>query len=369
MAEDTEQHEKTEDATPRKRQEAREQGQVALSTELLTAASLCAGLGAMVFGGGLLAASAGGLIERALGSFGARGTSDLSALDAAGLLGESLKTMGGAVLLIAVPLLVVVMLVSYGQVGFQVTPKAIAWDVTKLDPLKGWSRLVSRRSLVRTLTALLKIALIATTMGVLAWQQLPNITALSGSELGPMLAGMGHVVLRCAAGALIAICVIAVFDFGYQRWQHESELKMTKKELKDEAKSSEGDPHLKAKIRGIQRELARRRMMADVPKATVVVTNPTHYAVALRYEQTGDDNADPAARRAPYVVAKGADLVAQRIKEIAREAGVVCYEDVTLARALHAHVEIGEQIPEQYYQAVASVLAYVYRLQKRAQRA
>jgi flagellar biosynthetic protein FlhB len=163
------------------------------------------------------------------------------------------------------------------------------------------------------------------------------------------------------------VATIALGDFVYQRWQHENELKMTKHEIKDELKRAEGDPHVKARVRQIQRELARRRMMSEVPKATVVITNPTHYAVALRY----DRDASPArgtnvsARRAPYVVAKGADLVAERIKQVAREADVTCYEDVALARALHAGVEIGQEIPEELYQAVASVLAYVYRVQRK----
>jgi flagellar biosynthetic protein FlhB len=140
---------------------------------------------------------------------------------------------------------------------------------------------------------------------------------------------------------------------------------MSKKELRDEHKNTDGDPQIKARIRQLQREMARSRMMADVPKATVVITNPTHYAVALEY----DRESGPAGGRAPRVTAKGVDRVAQRIKEVAAKAGVPCYEDVPLARALHASVEIGDEIPERFYQAVAAALAYVFRVDERAGRA
>jgi flagellar biosynthetic protein FlhB len=261
-------------------------------------------------------------------------------------------------LAVAVPLFIGAGIVAYAQIGLRVTPKATRWDPARLNPFRGISRIVSVRGLVRALLAFAKIVVITTTMAVIAWGELPRLAQLSGSELGPMLAGLGRVILRATVGALIAIVSIAIADFFFQRWQHERDLRMSRTEIKNELKNTEADPRLKARVRQVQREMARRRMMADVPKATVVVTNPTHYAVALRYER------EPGGRkRAPYVVAKGVDLVAQRIKEIARDANVLCYEDVALARALHRECEIGDEIPETLYQAVASVLAYVYRVQ------
>ena len=171
---------------------------------------------------------------------------------------------------------------------------------------------------------------------------------------------VGHVILKCSIGAMTVVLALSLVDLAYQRYQHEKDLKMSKQEVKDDMKSSEGDPHLKARIRAVQRELASQRMMQDVPKATVVVTNPTHYAVALLYERGGEDGVGAST---PRVVAKGVDHIAQRIKEVAREAHVVCFEDVPLARALHAQCEIGDEIPVDLFQAVASVLAYVYRVQ------
>lgn len=365
MAGEDEKQDKTEDATPRRRQDAREEGQVALSTELLSAAALCAGMAALALAGGMLARSSGALIEGSIGALAVRGKDELSIPDTLSLFRGSTSSMLAPALFVIVPMWVCGMLVAYTQVGFQVTPKAIAWDLARLNPAKGLARLFSARSFVRAVLALAKILVITITMGAMAWRDLPNLARLSGSELGPMLAGLGRAALHCVAGALIAISLLAIFDYGFQRWQHETGLKMTKKELRDELRSTEGDPHIKARVRQVQREMARRRMMADVPKATVVVTNPTHYAVALRYDRraVAANGSTARARRAPYVVAKGVDHVAQRIKEVAREAGVVCYEDVALARALHAKVEIGDEIPESFYQAVASVLSYVYRVQ------
>lgn len=365
MADDEDKDSKTEDATPHRRQEARDEGRVPLSTEVIVAVMLSLSLGVAVMSGGLIAQACGGLLHDSFLDLGVRGTQELTVRDAELLVGGSARSVSLSVIAVAVPLFLGALLVAYGQVGFRITPKATSWDVSKLNPFQGWSRIVSTRGLVRALLALAKILVIAITMSVMAWGELPNITRLAGSDLGPMLAGLGRVTLRCTAGALVAIVALAAADFFYQRWQHERDLRMSKTEIKNESKNQEADPRLKARVRQVQREMARRRMMADVPKATVVVTNPTHYAVALCYERAPAPGPDgkPRARRAPYVVAKGVDLVAQRIKAVARDAGIVCYEDIALARALHRDVEIGEEIPEAFYQAVASVLAYVYRVQ------
>jgi flagellar biosynthetic protein FlhB len=365
MAGDDDKDSKTEDATPHRRQEAREEGQVPLSTEVIVAVMLCLALATLVLGGGVLARSSGGLLEASIHSLASNGTQELSVRDADLLIGDSARAVAFALLIVAVPLFLGAGLVAYAQVGLRITPKATRWDPSKLNPFTGFSRLLSMRSFVRAMLALAKIVVIAITMATLAWAELPDIMRLAGSDLGPMLVGLGSVLLRCTVGALIAIVALAAADFFYQRWQHERDLRMSRTDIKNELKNTESDPRLKARVRQVQREMARRRMMADVPKATVVVTNPTHYAVALRYERESAPGPDGVrrARRAPYVVAKGADAVAQKIKAIARDANVICYEDVALARALHRDVEIGEEIPEAFYQAVASVLAYVYRVQ------
>jgi flagellar biosynthetic protein FlhB len=228
--------------------------------------------------------------------------------------------------------------------------------------MQGWSKVFSSRGVVRTATSFTKTLLVTAATTWMAWHDVPKIAALAGSELGPVLAAMGTVFTHCALAALIAIVLIAAFDLFYQRWQHGRDLRMSRKDIQEEMKSTDGDPQVKARIRTIQREMARRRMMSEVPKATVVITNPTHFAVALRYDREGDE----ARGKAPILVAKGVDDVAQKIKAVAREAGVPLHEDVPLARALHAQVEIGQEIPEALFQAVAGVLAYVYRIQGRA---
>ena len=220
------------------------------------------------------------------------------------------------------PLMLVGVIVGYAQVGFRVTPEAVSFDPSRLDPIKGLGRMFSARSAVKTAQALAKIALIAGVMASIAWMQIGKITLLGGGELGPVLAGIGHVAARCSAGAIGTVLLLAVIDLLFQRFQHGRDLRMTKQEIKDEMKSSEGDPHLRSRIRRVQREMAGRRMMAEVPSATVVVTNPTHYAVALRY-----DDDERAQKSAPRVVAKGVDFVALRIKEIGRAS---CRERVLL---------------------------------------
>lgn len=361
MAEYDDQEERTELATPRKRQEAREQGQVPLSQEIVAAVLLLALCLALLVGGGELAARFGAMCARGFEIAGKNGARELSVGEASGLVsgiaGFGLQTL----LLLLAPIYAVGLLTGYGQIGFALTTKALSIDPAKLSPTRGWQRIFSMRGVMRTALAIAKILMISAAMGAAAWSQRENMVRLAALELGPALAGIGHVVVRCIAAGLAVVFSLALFDLVFQRWQHEKDLRMTKQEVREELKHTEGDPHVKARIRRVQREIARSRMMAEVPKATVVVTNPTHYAVALRYGR--DDDASKG--RAPRVVAKGVDHAAQRIKEVAREAGVVCYEDVPLARALHAKVEIGDEVPVELYQAVAGVLAYVYRLQKR----
>ena len=360
MADNVEKDQKTEEATPRRREEAREKGQVAQSKELVAALMLCSGLGAIVLGGGRLASEAGDMVRAFVAQVALAQQLDFSPEAASAQFKQALGSMVGPLMAVFLPAVAIGALVGYGQVGFRVTPKAVETDLTKLNPVKGLERLFSMRSFFRTGMSLAKIAAIALTMTVIAWTQIPGVIELSGSELGPLLVGIGHVALRCTGGALVAILVLALADFFYQRFQHDKDLRMSKQEIREEHKATEGDPKLKGRVRAIQRELAQRRMMADVPKATVVVTNPTHFAVALRYERDAEGAARTAA---PVVVAKGVDQVAERIKQVAREAGVTLYEDVQLARALWRQAEIGDLIPEELYGAVAVVIRYVWQVE------
>lgn len=351
------QEQRTEEATPRRRDEARERGQVALSTELVAAVGLASGAGVLALAGAQLMHTAGGEIRRAAGSLASLGTQELSVRQSAQILDASISGVFKSLALVVVPTILIGALTSYAQVGFKLTPKAIEADPEKLDPVKGAQRILSLRGLVRTALAASKIMLIVGAAAAVAWMHIDVIARVGTNEIGPMLAAIGVVVMRTISAALGAILLLAVLDVIYQRFQLERDLRMTRQEIKEEHRLTEGDPHVKARIRAVQREFAQRRMLSDVPKATVVVTNPTHYAVALRYER-GDT---PGRRAAPVVVAKGVDHLAQRIKELARAAGVRCHEDVPLARTLYARVKVGQEIPEELYAAVAAVLATVYR--------
>lgn len=362
--EDDDPDSKTEDATPRRLAEARERGQTPFSSELLAALVLAGWLGMFLFAGGAvfraLALTLRGVIE----IVSLRGREELTVEDAAALLQTfASETFAPALVLMGLSLALAA-LVGYGQIGFVVATKALEIDPSKLDPNKGLRKLFGVQSLVRTGFSLLKTVVIVGVTAWMAWLQIEEISSVVALEIGPALAALGHIVLRCLSAALLAIVAIGVTDLFVQRQQFHKQLRMSKKEIKEEARQSDGDPHVKARIRRVQREMAQRRMMSEVPKATVVITNPTHYAVALQYDREA-----PAEKRgAPRVVAKGVDLVAQRIKEIAREAGVVVYENAPLARSLHARCEIGDSVPVELYEAVAQVLAYVYEVHKHAPR-
>lgn len=356
MAETPEKDEKTEEATPRRRQEGREKGQVAYSTEAVAAVMLVATLVALVVGGGNAIGAAGEFLVQILASIGI-GAEEISVRDGAGLLTAAVRSVIPGLAIIVVPTLLLGLLSGFAQAGFQIAPKAVAFDPAKINPIKGMQRMFSARSVVRTSLAALKILAIGIAITVTASLQLPRVTVLAGLDPQPVIASTGTVLLRCAIAGVLAMAVIASLDLFFQRVQHEKDLRMTKKEIRDEMKNTDGDPHVKSRIRQIQREVASRRMMAEIPKATVVVTNPTHYSVALAYDRS------ESGLSAPTVVAKGVDHVALRIREVAREHGIPIHEAPPLARALHAQVEIGDPIPEELYQAVAGVLAYVYRLQ------
>jgi flagellar biosynthetic protein FlhB len=364
---ETNDQEKTEEPTALKRSQAREKGQVALSQDVVAALSLAAAAGALAMGGAGLTRAAAALLQQSAADLGQLGQATLAVESWSGVLSASAGQLVVPTLLVVVPMLVIGVFAGYGQIGFQITPKALEWNPSKLNPASGWKKLLSQRSAVRTGHSLLKIALVGAAAAWAAWSSVPELGALAGAPLGAMLAGIGGVlgfVAACAIGTFVALAVI---DALYQRWQHDQDLRMTREELRQEVKTTEGDPQVRARIREIQRRLARQRMMAAVPKATVVITNPTHVAVALRWN--GDENALESGHRggqpgsrAPVVVAKGVDRVAQRIKDVAREAGVPLREDVPLARALHAQCEIGEEIPASLYQAVAAVLSQVWDL-------
>jgi flagellar biosynthetic protein FlhB len=358
MAEYSDREQRTEEATPRRRDEARQRGQVPLSSELVSAVGLATGVVVLGLGGPDLVRSVARELERGLGALATTGRRALDVPESAALLEDSVGPVLGVLATIVLPIVLACALAGYVQVGFRFAPKVLEVDPSKLDPVRGLQRLFSLRALVRTGSSLLKVLLVTAAAATVVWKHVPEIARVGTSELGPLMLALGVVALRTTAAALAVILALAALDALFQRRQHERDLRMTRAEVKEEHRLTEGDPHVRARIRAMQRELAMRRMMADVPKATVVVTNPTHYAVALRYEREGTTSA------APVVIAKGVDHLAHRIRELARASGVACHEDVALARALYARVRIGQQIPEELYGAVAAVLATVYRLQE-----
>jgi flagellar biosynthetic protein FlhB len=246
---------------------------------------------------------------------------------------------------------------SYAQVGFLLTQKPLKPDLNRLNPIEGIKRVFSRRSLVQLLKSIIKVAVIGYIMFFYILERFSDISCLLDMDLGEIVRYIGKAVVGIGLRAGGVLMALAVLDYCYQRLEFNRSIMMTKQELKEEYKQTEGDPRLKSKIRERQRLLSTRRMMADVPKADVVISNPTHLAVAVKY--------DPEKAKAPYVLAKGKGLIAERIKRIAAQHHVTVVENKGLAKSLYQSVDIGEMIPPELYQAVAEVLAFVYSLDKK----
>lgn len=353
MAEESGQ-ERTEAATPRRRSMARAEGNVAKSTEVISVAGLAVAFGALAAFGPSIANGLAGVLRGYLGSIAT------ITLDAA-TVPQLATRLFGALALLLLPFAGLVAIAGVGasvaQNGFLISGKAVAPKFARISPAAGFQRIFSKRALVELAKALIKIAVVG---GVVGWalvkvapQFVPLAVAPPESSYGWMLVTM----LRLAAAAIAALAVLALLDFFFQRWDWEQRLRMTRQELKEEFKQHEGDPVLKSKIRSRQMDMTRRRMLNDVKTADVVVTNPIHFAVALKY--------DPERMGAPRVVAKGARLLAARIRELARAAGVPVVEDPPLARALYKACKVGSEVPLAFYKAIAELLAVVYRKRDR----
>ena len=341
---------KTEDPTPRRLEEARRKGQVALSREmtswlmLLTVTILI-----MALAGPMMSDTKQFLkiyIEQSHAMPGVPG--GLSVV-LGGAFKETLK-------IVALPLIVLMLAAFLGpflQVGPLFAPEIIKPDISKISPAKGWKRLFSMRAVMEFAKGILKITLVGIVGVVLLYPYFSGIEHLVGASIPLVMDDMKALVLRMLAGTLVVFLVVAVIDVLYQRVEFMKKMRMTKQEMKEEYRQTEGDPQVKAKLRQLRTEKARQRMMQNVPKADVVITNPTHFAVALQY--------DPDTMEAPLCVAKGMDQIALKIREIAKESKVTIYENPPLARALYDVVEIDETIPPEHYKAVAQVISFVFR--------
>jgi flagellar biosynthetic protein FlhB len=351
MAEDKDN--KTEPATEKRKADARKDGNIAVSRDVTSAALLFAGIG-------LMALFAGPGIHQLTDITRVGLTKSFDRVVHASLTIDQLHSLltevGFASVVFMLPFLGGLALVGAGATLVQtglVWKSSLPFDIGRLNPIKGFGRIVSFRSVSEMVKALLKIAIIGGIGAFVLWQELPRLPELVDYDIWGLLTVMGWLTLKVAAVITGAISVVAAADFFYQRWEWERSLRMTVQEVREEHRDTEGDPMIKSRVRSVQRDMMRKRMMAAVPKADVVVTNPTHLAVALKY--------DTARMSAPIVVAKGAGHLAERIRAVARQHGVVVVENKFVARTLYKLVDIGKEIPADLYRAVAEILAFVFR--------
>ncbi|MBM4417064.1 MAG: flagellar biosynthesis protein FlhB [Chloroflexi bacterium] len=346
--------ERTESATPRRREEVRRRGQTARSADVNAAVALLVGVLFLRWWGDTFVTQSLAALRQTL-----------SSLDRPDLTPQTIWNAGTEGFIVALPILgpiFAVMVIagtstSLAQVGISFTAQPLQPDFSRINPAQGFQRLFSSRSLVELLKSIAKLAVV----GFVVYRVLANRTEeIALMPLMPFLSGVTlatSIVFDLATWAAVVLFILAVADYGYQRVSFERQIRMSRDEVREELKQTEGNPVIRQRVRQLQRAVAQRRMMQAVPRADVVITNPTHVAVALEYR--GE------SMKAPRVVAKGEGLIAQRIKEIAREHGVPTMENPPLARALLRSTEIGDEIPADMYAAVAELLAFVFRLRAR----
>lgn len=345
--------EKTEQATDAKREEFRRQGQVAHTRELAGALLFFAAAGLVWVLGRFFFSNMYELFAKTMGT-------DMVTTIRGGNPLEILQFAAAKAAILVLPLAAVAAVIgvfsSVVQIGFLQVEDALSPDVNRLNPLSGFKRIFSLRGLVEGIKSLAKLIAVGIMMYLLLRSEVPKIPYLISSSPEEILLYLGGICIRLLFGVGLMMVVLAGADYFYQRWDLEKRMMMTKQEIKEEHKQREGDPQIKARIRRIQQQTARRRMMDAVPKADVVITNPTHIAICLKYGEN---------LPAPQVIAKGADLVAEKIKEIARQHNIPIVENKPLARTIFKTLKIGQVIPRELFVAVAEVLSYVYRLKRK----
>lgn len=347
--------EKTEKATPKKREEEREKGKVAKSQDVNTAILLLSCF--------IILAAFGSFMKNGMISVYRQAFTEYIhwelTVDTAVMIFTDVVL---EVAIILAPIMIVATIAGIAanvmQVGILFTTEPLKFDLQKIDPISGAKRIFSIRALVELLKSLFKIIFIGAVTFTVIWINKDQMLMLSQKSIESALGFFGQITIIMGVSATIALLFLAVFDYAYQKFDYEKNLRMSKQDIKDEHKNVEGDPLIKSKLREKQRQMAMQRMMSDVPTADVIITNPTHYSIAIKYDE------DEVS--APYVVAKGVDQVAFKIREIAKAHDIMTVENKQLARSLYEVTEIGQVIPEQFYQAVAEVLAYVYKLEKRS---
>ena len=341
---------KTEEPTDKKRRDARKKGQVARSQELNAAFVLLAGFFVIKI---LWEYIYTNIADYSAYIFANLATTSVSVEEVMKVFIEMLAIVGKTAFPIMLGIMILALGINFYQVGLVVSTEKLEPKLDNLNPINGFGRIFSKRSLVELFKSIFKILIIGFFLYLYLKDEIPFMPYFIYYDLPYSLAEIADKIFTMAFQVIGVIMVLAVIDYAYQIWQTTQDLMMTKQEVKDEYKQTEGDPQIKGKIKQKQRQMAMSRMMQEVPKADVIVTNPTHFAVALMYQQ---------GMSAPQVIAKGQDLVAKRIKDIARENNITIVENKPLARALFNTVDIGGFVPEELYKAVAEVLAYVYKL-------
>lgn len=354
MAENPSGGEKTEMPTPKRLEDARLEGQVSFSAEVNIAALLLIGFCTLAVIGPWAWTSMTAMTRWAMGD---ALKIELDSRESMRAFGEQLMMSAGWLAPLFGILFIAGLGLSIAQVGLRFTAKPLIPKLTRISPMTGFQRLFGMRGLMRFVVNFLKLTVVIILSWYLLSDDIPRMITMK-RDAAERLAVESWVIFMLVVKIAAVLFIIAAGDFLFQRYQHTQDLMMTKQEIKEEMKQSEGDPLVKSKIRQIQRQIAQRRMMQEVPKADVVITNPTHVAVAIRY--------DKETMAAPIVVAKGYDEIAQRIKALATEHNIVQVENVPLARALAKELDIGDPIPVKWYQAVAEVLSMVYKLKKPA---
>lgn len=348
--------EKTEEATQTRREEYRKKGQVAQTKELASTLFLLASAGLVFALSKFFFTELYGIFKYSMGA-------DMLAMVRGGEVLPAVKMALGKVLLLSAPVMGVAAIVGIAstvlQVGFLQVEDALVPKFEKIDPINGLKRMFSLKTLMEGLKSILKLVFIGAILALIINSELVKVPHLIQYSVSQIFEYMGEITVKLLAGLGLAMLVLSIGDLFFQKWDLEKQMMMTKQEVKEEHKQREGDPLIKARIRKIQRDVANRRMMEKVPTADVIITNPTHIAVALKY-----DDSLPA----PQLIAKGADLVADKIKSIAKENNIPVVENKPLARTIFKTMKLGQVIPKELFVAVAEVLSYVYKLKRKMRR-
>ncbi len=345
--------EKTEKATPKRKREAREKGQVLQSKEINSALVLIFAFVTLNIISGYWVTSIFQFYRHIM-SYSINVDSLFTPKNIVVLTKDTTFIILKMALPILMVSLVVGLLCSYIQVGFLFSTKSLNFKLDRINPISGFKRLFSLKSIIELIKSLLKTFLLIYIASSYLMKEYNNILKVFDMEIAMSIKYLWKVAFNLVLRSTLALFILAILDYLYKKWEYEKELMMTKHEIKEEYKQTEGDPLIKSKIKEKQREISMKRMMQDIPKADVIITNPTHYAIAIKYDNNLSD--------APQVIAKGQDLIAQNIKKVAKEHSIPLFENKPLAQTLYNTVEIGESIPPDLYQAIAEVLAYIFSL-------